>query len=138
MIRVLYLVHDLSDPAVRRRVLMLTAGVLGTAAGDWLAEDVGLGVYWASLVGLPLFAAAVWAAYRFGLAKPWYWLAIATCRTWGTDLGDMLVTIFRAVASRPTALWLSTALTGILLAGVIALWTHRTKAPIADALPNEV
>ena len=26
MIRVLYLVHDLSDPAVRRRVLMLTAG----------------------------------------------------------------------------------------------------------------
>lgn len=26
MFRVLYLVHDLSDPAVRRRVLMLTAG----------------------------------------------------------------------------------------------------------------
>ena len=26
MLRVLYLVHDLSDPAVRRRVLMLQAG----------------------------------------------------------------------------------------------------------------
>src|SRR4051794_28837039 len=52
-------------------VVMLAAGVLGTALGDWLA-DVGLGVYWASLIGVPFFVAALWAAYRFGLSKPWY------------------------------------------------------------------
>ena len=57
-------------------VVMLAAGVLGTALGDWLA-DAGLGVYWASLIGMPFFVAAVWAAYRFGLSKPWYWIAIA-------------------------------------------------------------
>jgi uncharacterized membrane-anchored protein len=114
--------------------LMLAAGVLGTALGDWIA-DAGLGVYWASLICAPIFAAAVWAAYRFGLTKPWYWLAIATCRTWGTDLGDMLVALFRSVASRPAALWISTALTAVLLATVIALWTNRSRAP--GALPQE-
>ena len=66
-------------------VVMLAAGVLGTALGDWLA-DAGAGVYWASLIGMPFFLGAVWAAYRFGLSKPWYWIAIAACRTWGTDL----------------------------------------------------
>jgi uncharacterized membrane-anchored protein len=112
--------------------LMLAAGVLGTALGDWLADD-GPGVYWASVIGAPFFAAALWAAVRFGLTKPWYWLAIVTCRTWGTDLGDMLVTLFRPAASRSAALWISTVLTGILLASVIALWTHRSRAAEAEA-----
>ena len=110
-------------------VVMLSAGVLGTALGDWLA-DAGLGVYWASLVGMPFFVAAVWAAYRFGLTKPWYWIAIATCRTWGTDLGDMLIAMFRSAgASRPTALWVSTAISAVLLFVVIYFWTHRNVAP---------
>jgi uncharacterized membrane-anchored protein len=117
-------------------MLMLAAGVLGTALGDWLAEDLGLGVYWASTIGFPLFAGAVWAAYRFGLGKPWRWLAIVACLTWGTDLGDMLVVMFRSVASKPAALWISTALTGALLAGVVALWTHRSRAIEAEATPE--
>ncbi len=108
--------------------LMLAAGVLGTALGDWLA-DAGPGVYWASLIGMPFFVAAVWAAYRFGLSKPWYWIAIAVCRTWGTDLGDMLVVLFRSVASRPIALWSSTAISAVLLTGIIYFWTHRNAAP---------
>src|SRR4051812_7463574 len=51
-------------------IVMLAAGVLGTAVGDWLA-DAGPGVYWASLIGVPFFIAALWIAYRFGLSKPW-------------------------------------------------------------------
>jgi len=110
-------------------VVMLAAGVLGTALGDWLA-DAGLGVYWASLIGVPFFVAALWIAYRFGLSKPWYWIAIATCRTWGTDIGDMLIALFRSVgASRPTALWSSTAISAVLLIGVIYFWTKRSAAP---------
>jgi len=109
-------------------VVMLAAGVLGTAFGDWLA-DAGLGVYWASLIGTPFFVAAVWTAYRFGLSKPWYWIAIATCRTWGTDIGDMLVAFCRYEgASRPIALWVSTAISAALLAGVIYFWTQRNTA----------
>jgi uncharacterized membrane-anchored protein len=109
-------------------VVMLAAGVLGTALGDWLA-DAGPGVYWASLIGTPFFVAAVWAAYRFGLTKPWYWIAIATCRTWGTDIGDMLIALFRyGGTSRPVALWASTAISAVLLAGVIYFWTQRNAA----------
>src|SRR5215470_5497031 len=52
-------------------IVMLMAGVLGTALGDWLA-DAGPGVYWASLISMLLFVGAVWAAYRYGLSKAWY------------------------------------------------------------------
>jgi len=110
-------------------IVMLGAGVLGTALGDWLA-DAGLGVYWASLIGMPFFFAAVWAAYQFGLGKYWYWIAIATCRTWGTDLGDMLVVMFRSIASRPVALWSATAISSVLLIAVIYFWTQRAAAPV--------
>ncbi|MFL6305728.1 MAG: hypothetical protein ACJ72H_19540 [Candidatus Sulfotelmatobacter sp.] len=109
-------------------VLMLAAGVLGTAVGDWLA-DAGPGVYWASLIGMPFFVIAVCAAYHFGVSKPWYWIAIATCRTWGTDLGDMLVVLFRSELSRSAALWVSTAVSATLLTVVIYFWTHRNVAP---------
>ena len=113
-------------------IVMLAAGVLGTALGDWLA-DAGLGVYWASLIGMPFFLAAVWAAYRFGLSKPWYWIAIAVCRTWGTDIGDMLIALFRTVTSRPVALWVSTVISALLLTGVIYFWTRRNTAPAISA-----
>jgi uncharacterized membrane-anchored protein len=108
--------------------VMLTAGVLGTALGDWLA-DAGLGVYWASLIGMPFFVAAVWAAYQLGLSKPWYWIAIASCRTWGTDIGDMVIALFRYEgASRPVALWAGTVVSAVLLASVIYFWTERDTA----------
>src|SRR5258708_1492221 len=114
-------------------VVMLAAGVLGTALGDWLA-DAGPGVYWASLIGIPFFAAAVGAAYQFGLTKPWYWIAIATCRTWGTDIGDMLIAMFRSAgASRAIALWWATAISAVLLTGVIYFWTKRNAAPAITA-----
>jgi uncharacterized membrane-anchored protein len=113
-------------------IVMLAAGVLGTALGDWLA-DAGRGVYLASLIGMPLFAGAVWVAYRHGLSKPWYWIAIAACRTWGTDLGDMLVALLRSAASRPVALWVGTAISAVLLAGVISFWTRRDAAPALAA-----
>jgi uncharacterized membrane-anchored protein len=116
-------------------IVMLAAGVLGTALGDWLADD-GPGVYGASLIGIPLFAVAVWTAYRYGLSKPWYWVAIAACRTWGTDIGDMLVALFRSAASRPVALWISTAISASLLAGIIYFWTRRETAPALATSPE--
>lgn len=117
-------------------LLMLAAGVLGTAAGDWLAEDLGPGVYAASALGMPAFLLAVWAAYRFGLSQPWYWIAIAACRTWGTDLGDMLVSALRSVASRPVALWVSTAISAALLTVIVWFWTKRDVARTRVAAPE--
>jgi uncharacterized membrane-anchored protein len=116
-------------------VTMLAAGVLGTALGDWLAEDkvLDLGFYGASVVCAPFFIAALWVAYRFGLTKPWYWTAIVVCRTWGTDLGDMLVVFSRNWVTRPTALWISTAITAALLAGIIVFWRYRDVREVKQA-----
>jgi uncharacterized membrane-anchored protein len=119
----------------RLELLGRDAGVLGTALGDWLA-DAGPGVYWASLICLPFFVGAVWAAYRFGLSKPWYWIAIAVCRTWGTVVGDMLVALFRSVTSRPVALWSATAISAVLLTGVIYFWTKRNTSPAIAPYPE--
>jgi uncharacterized membrane-anchored protein len=116
-------------------VTMLTAGVLGTALGDWFAENptLDLGFIWASVLGAPIFVAVLWLGYRFGLDKPWYWTAVVVCRTWGTTLGDMLVALFRKVATRPTALWISTAITAALLASIIVFWTSREKREVQVA-----
>jgi uncharacterized membrane-anchored protein len=81
-------------------IVILSADVLGVALADWLA-DSGAGVYGASLIIIPLFASAVWAAYRHGLDKPWYWIAVAA---WGTAIADMLGEVFRSAASRLAAL----------------------------------
>ena len=113
-------------------IVMLTAGVLGTALGDWLAE-AGRGVYWASLIAMLLFVGTVWAAYQYGPSKAWYWIAIAACRTWGTDLGDMLVALLRSATSRPVALWASTAISAALLTSIIYFWTRREVAPAVAA-----
>jgi uncharacterized membrane-anchored protein len=79
---------------------------------------------------VPLFLGAVWLAYQFGLTKPWYWIAIAACRTWGTDVGDMLVHLFRSYGmSRAVALWTASAISAALLAAVIYFWTQRNAAP---------
>jgi len=110
-------------------IVMLTAGTLGTALGDWIAQGFGFGVYWGSVVCVPIFLGALGLALTVGkLSKPWYWIAIVACRTLGTDLGDMLVALFRTVTpTRALALWISTACTAALLAAIIHFWS-RTAA----------
>jgi uncharacterized membrane-anchored protein len=110
-------------------ITMLAAGTLGTALGDWIAErdQLNMGVYWGSLLCIPLFLGALWLATTVGkLTKPWYWLVIVACRTLGTDLGDMLVTVFRTfTGNRASALWISTGCTTLLLATIIYFWRHK-------------
>ena len=114
-------------------VVMLAAGTLGTASGDWIAENDGLdfGVYWGSALCFPIFIAALLIASLYGrMTKPWYWVAIVACRTLGTDLGDMLVTMFRTLTpTRSMGLWLSTACTATLLCAIVYVWRHNRQAP---------
>ena len=89
---------------------------LGTAAGDLLAEGLGLG-YLASAV---LFAAAIGvvalAHYRFGLgAVLSFWIAYVLTRPLGASIGDLL--------SQPTAdggLGLGTTTTSLIFLAAIA------------------
>src|ERR1700722_7196692 len=58
-------------------IVMLTAGTLGTALGDWVAGPLGLGLGLGSAVLALIFGMVLLLATGFGhMTKPWYWLAI--------------------------------------------------------------
>jgi len=117
--------RSLAEPALPRTngwywTAMLIAGTLGTALGDAVADDLGLGVERASvLLGLVL-AALLSLRTRSGLAtRGTYWLAIVAVRTAGTTVGDLMADI--------CGLGISTTLTGLLLAGTLLVSRDRAE-----------
>jgi uncharacterized membrane-anchored protein len=109
-------------------VAMLTAGTLGTASGDWIAHNIGLG--FGSAVLVVVFGVVLLAAGRVGgMSVSWYWASIVAARTAGTTLGDYL-------ASRhglDLGLSISTSLTAGMLAAAVLLWPHRRGVAGATA-----
>ena len=110
--------------------VMLAAGTLGTALGDWAADELGLGLALGSIVLLAIFGIVLQTATRYGrMTKPWYWLAIVAARTAGTTLGDF-------VASRHglnLGLPFSTLCTSLLLIGILMLWRRNRAARLRAA-----
>jgi len=111
-------------------ITMLAAGTLGTAAGDWVAEETPLGLFYGSALLVGVLIAVWFVSDQYGkMTKPWYWLTIVAARTAGTTLGDLL-------ASRRglgLGLWVSTICTGLLLAGIVILWRSRRAASLREA-----
>ncbi len=111
-------------------ITMLAAGTLGTAAGDWVAEEAGLGTGYGSIVLVAVLLVVWFVSNQYGkMTKPWYWLTIVAARTAGTTLGDLL-------ASRRglgLGLWVSTICTSLLLAGIVILWRDRRGARLREA-----
>ncbi len=100
---------------------MLIAGTLGTALGDGLADVLSLPVATAFTAAAVIFTLGLRRSGNLRGAAT-YWLAIAAIRTFGTNAGDMLA----HASGLPT----STAVSGMLLVSVLALWPGRqTKAP---------
>ncbi|WP_421733636.1 hypothetical protein [Cellulomonas sp.] len=110
---------------------------LGTAAGDLLAEGLGLG-YPASVA---LFAAAIGvvalAHYRFALgAVLSFWAAYILTRPLGASIGDLL--------SQPTAdggLGLGTTVTSLIFLAAIAvivIYLSITKRDVETAQPDQI
>ena len=101
---------------------MLTAGVLGTALGDFAADDLGLEAGLAGLISLSLLAGLLALTRRAEFqAKAAYWIIVVAVRTAGTNVGDWL-------ASRHglgLGLALSTTLTGLAFGLLVALWRPR-------------
>jgi uncharacterized membrane-anchored protein len=111
-------------------ITMLAAGTLGTAAGDWVAEETGLGLSYGSAVLALIFVVVWFVSDRFGkMTKPWYWLTVVAARTAGTALGDLLA------SRRGLGLGLvtSTICTSLLLAGIVLLWRDRGRARLREA-----
>jgi uncharacterized membrane-anchored protein len=111
-------------------VTMLAAGTLGTAAGDWVAEEAGLGTGFGSVVLLAVLIVVWFISSQYGrMTKPWYWLTVVAARTAGTTLGDYL-------ASRRglnLGLVVSTICTSLLLAGIVVLWRDRRADSLREA-----
>jgi uncharacterized membrane-anchored protein len=111
-------------------ITMLAAGTLGTAAGDWVAEETGLGLGFGSAMLAFIFVVVWLVSDRFGkMTKPWYWLTIVAARTAGTALGDLLA------SRRGLGLGLvtSTICTSLLLAAIVLLWRDRGRARLREA-----
>lgn len=113
-------------------VSMLIAGTLGTAIGDGVADDLGLGTGAASLV-LGIGAAILLAVWT--RATAWtvatYWTTVVAIRAAGTTASDFLAGRHGLSFGLP----LSTACTGLLLLAVLVLWRPapgRGLASIAE------
>jgi uncharacterized membrane-anchored protein len=109
-------VRNLPATDVTYWIALLTAGVLGTAGGDFMAHILGLGdgsIVLAAVYGIVLLL----SARIREMTKPWYWAAIVAARAAGTTMGDLV--------ARHLGLSLSTAFTGLLLVSIIVLWKDR-------------
>ena len=70
---------------------LLTAGTLGTAAGDWVAEELHFGTgYGTLLLGTMYMLILAIGKPRQWTAKAAYWLAVIAVRAAGTTAGDWL------------------------------------------------
>jgi uncharacterized membrane-anchored protein len=128
------LVHPGSDRTGRPAtdgwywISLLTAGALGTAIGDWVAEDLHLGTGGGTLVLGAVFAVILALGSRSRwTTKASYWLAIIAVRSAGTTAGDWLA--FREAPGLTNGLHLglplSTAFSCTLFVGTLFLLSTR-------------
>jgi uncharacterized membrane-anchored protein len=108
---------------------MLTAGTLGTAIGDCVADDFGLG----TAIGTLVLGAVLAAVLAAGAAGGWrnkaaYWIAVVAVRSAGTTAGDFLV-------GHGAGLALATATSGGAFIGMLILWRPKTALFARPAHP---
>jgi uncharacterized membrane-anchored protein len=122
-------------------VTVLFTFALGTAAGDFIGEALGLG-YWLSLALFVVLIAVVAVAYKVGVNAVFcFWAAYVLTRPLGASLGDLL--------SSPTAdggLGFGTTATSVVfLVAIVALVAYltvrisrqrRVVADVEDDLPE--
>jgi len=111
-------------------IIMLTAGTLGTALGDWVAGELGLGLGFGSVVLAAVLGVVLLISTRYGnMTKPWYWLGIVAARTVGTTLGDFVANRHGLNFGLP----LSTLFTSLLLISILVLWKSDREARLYEA-----
>jgi len=115
---------------------ILFSNTLGTALGDFLADDSGLGFAGGALLIGGLLALVLAAAFFTKLSKVFlFWVAFVLTRPFGATMGDVLTKTpdkgglgFGTVGS-------SAVLLGILVLFVIhAMWSQRNESRMQDAV----
>jgi len=107
---------------------MMLAGVLGTIGGDCASYRLGLTPAGAACVFGVLVALSIWWFRKKGnlLNAIPYWTSVGLIRTAGTATGDAL--------AGALGLPLSTALTGLVFAGLVAYFTSRARRRVSSTL----
>jgi uncharacterized membrane-anchored protein len=113
--------HNLPATDASYWIVMLAAGTLGTALGDWVADELGLGLGLGSVVLVAILGIVILLSTRYGrMTKPWYWLSIVAARTAGTTLGDFIASRHGLDFGLP----ISTLCTSVLLVAILVLWKN--------------
>jgi uncharacterized membrane-anchored protein len=74
---------------------ILFSNTLGTALGDFFADDSGLGYTGAAIVFSAILALVAMAYFRTNISRTWlFWLAFILTRPLGATLGDLLTKPF--------------------------------------------
>jgi uncharacterized membrane-anchored protein len=106
--------------------IMLVAGTLGTAIGDYASFRSGLGLTGASMALSSVVAFALAAGSMGLLSFPlYYWFTIVGVRAAGTAVGDFF--------ARHLGLLPSTVASGILLVALLSLWKEKHHSLAAPA-----
>jgi len=110
--------------------IMLIAGTLGTAIGDFVSFRTGFGLFGAS-IALSGFVAVALSAGRAGLlaVAVYYWFTIVAIRATGTAVGDL--------SAKLIGLAPSTIFSGLLLMLLLSLWRDQSakREPSLATLP---
>ncbi len=107
-------------------VAMLTAGTLGTVAGDFTADYIGLGDGGAALLLSGILAAIFMTRGMGNMTGAWfYWVTVVAIRSAGTSVGDYLA----GRHGLNLGLALTTPVTGLVLVALLLVW-RKAERPI--------
>ena len=106
--------------------MMMTAGVLGTILGDYVADEYGL-AYTAGCLSLAMAILVVLGFKNFLVMTPLYWLGVALARVAGTDVGDWLA---KSAEKGGSGLDLSTAtvISGFVFTVLALFWKSKKNS----------
>lgn len=114
-------------------IAILISNTLGTALGDYLADDSGLGFAGGALLIGSLIAVVVAANYYTKISKVFlFWLAFVLTRPFGATLGDMLTK-----SHEKGGLAFGTVGSSVVLASILAILIYVTVRQ-ESLVPQEI
>ncbi|WP_346840569.1 hypothetical protein RAL92_17305 [Metapseudomonas otitidis] len=117
-------------------IAILVSNTLGTALGDYLADDSGLGFAGGALLIGSLIAAVALAYYFTRLSHVLlFWLAFVLTRPFGATLGDVLTKPHAKGGLDFGTVGSSAILAGVLVVLVVITIRAQRQQPLLQAIP---
>ncbi len=124
---------SLPNNDVRYWLMIVIASTIGTTLGDFISDNLGLGVAWASILLALVFVGVFY--FRSGIARfgrVGYWSILIVVRTTGTVMGDFL----SGEDGLNLGFMASALCTTLLLVAVLRLWRSEDTMRIVGAPPS--